>query len=87
MSFVATSPNIRSVSQYRMLFENVQPWQAAEWILRDLNGYRLMGKNNHLPADRERLANALQAWVLMARGQRDNDDPLLRSFAAVMRRP
>ena len=46
MSFVATSPNIRSVSQYRMLFENVQPWQAAEWILRDLNGYRLMGKNN-----------------------------------------
>jgi len=79
MSFVATSPNIRSVSQYRMLFENVQPWQAAEWILRDLNGYRLMGKNNYLPA--------LQAWVLMARGQRDNDDPLLRSFAAVMRRP
>jgi hypothetical protein len=88
MSFVATSPNIRSVSQYRMLFENVQPWHGSrsDHVI-SIRPPGLMGKNNYLPADRERLANALQAWVLMARGQRDNDDPLLRSFAAVMRRP
>jgi hypothetical protein len=60
------------VSAYRLLFENIEPWQAAEWILRDLNGYRLMGKNNYLPADRERLANALMAFVLAMRRQRED---------------
>ena len=65
MSFAATSLNIKSVSQYRLLFEGLPPWQVAEWVLRDLNGYRLMGKNNYLPADRERLANALMAWLLV----------------------
>jgi hypothetical protein len=69
MSYAGTSPNVRSVSQYLLLFQNVQPWQAAEWVLRDLNGYRLMGRNNYLPADRERLANALQAFMLAARGE------------------
>jgi hypothetical protein len=53
-----------------MLFDNIEPWQVAEWILRDLNGYRLMGKNNYLPADRERLANALMAFVLLAKSER-----------------
>jgi hypothetical protein len=55
-----------------MLFENIQPWQAAEWILRDLNGYRLTGKNNYLLADRERLANALVAWLLVETKQRED---------------
>ena len=72
MSFVSTSPNIKSVSQYRLLLENLPPWQAAEWILRDLNGYRLMGRNNYLPADRERLANALVAWLLAETKQRED---------------
>ena len=64
--------SIRSVSQYRVLFESVQPWQASEWILRDLHGYRLMGRNNYLPADKERLANALVAWALMVTRQRED---------------
>jgi hypothetical protein len=74
MSFAATSPNVRSVSQYRALFDNIPPWQAAEWVLRDLNGYRLMGRNNYLPADRERLANALLAFVLAASGEHEAED-------------
>jgi hypothetical protein len=57
--------SIRSVSQYQSMFENLEPWQAAEWVLRDLFGYQLMGRNNHLPADRERLGNAFAAWVLV----------------------
>jgi hypothetical protein len=64
--------DIRSVSQYRVLFENIEPWQAAEWLLRDLYGYRLMGPNNYLPADKERLANALVAWALMVTRQRED---------------
>jgi hypothetical protein len=71
MNYAATSPNIRTVSQYRALFDNIAPWQAAEWVLRDLNGYRLMGRNNYLPADRERLANALLAFVLAASGEQE----------------
>jgi hypothetical protein len=72
MSLAATSPNIKSVAQYRLLFDNIEPWQAAEWVLRDLNGYRLMGRNNYLPADRERLSNALVAWLLaVTRRQED----------------
>ena len=55
-----------------MLFENLPPWQVAEWVLRDLNGYRLMGRNNYLPADCERLANALLAWALVATGKRED---------------
>jgi hypothetical protein len=62
-------PSIKSVSQYAALFQNLPSWQVAEWILRDLYGYRLMGRNNYLPADRERLANAMAAWLLVAQRQ------------------
>lgn len=32
---------VRSIFQWRLILENIQPWNAAEFLLRDLHDYAL----------------------------------------------
>jgi hypothetical protein len=65
-----TYQTVRSVEQYRLMFDHLPPYSAAEFILRELRGYRLFGRNNYLPADRQRLENALVAWLISSHEER-----------------
>jgi hypothetical protein len=73
--------NLRSITQWIILFRNTRRSVCAEIILRSLTGYRLMGPRNFLPEDIEQLQNALAAFSLASK-QEDEGVPWPQSGGA-----
>ena len=59
--------SVRSISQYKLMLDNVGADTAACWLLSELRGYRLYGDGQYRRADIERISNFLLAWTLVYR--------------------
>jgi len=65
---------VRSIFQWRLILENLQPWNAAEFLLRDLHDYPVFrgAWNPAVERDLQQLENFLLAYASMSHSKRSN---------------
>jgi len=62
---------VRSIYQWKMILQNLEIWNAVDWLLRDLMDYPVVGGqfNEHLQRDRDQLENFLTAFSSVSRSK------------------
>jgi hypothetical protein len=65
---------IRSIFQWRLILDNLPPWSAADFLLRDLLDYPCVGGqfNENVERDKQQIENFLLAYGSLSQSRRSD---------------